>query len=208
MAIAPNQPRLSQPKSSPPKSSQPKSSPLILIGASMGGPQAIASLLGQFPATCPACLLIFQHVSAEFAASLATWLQSQSPLPVSLAQPGAKPRPGQVLLARGNGHLIFTSNGTLAHHPERADLHYSPSIDLGFSSAAQHWPTPGIAMVLTGMGQDGAQGLQQLRNRGWLTLAQDPATAAMPGMPKAAIAQGAALHSLSLSQLARKCLER
>lgn len=176
--------------------------PLILIGSSTGGPRVLAEILAALPAKFPAAIVVVQHVDRYFAQGLADWLARQSPLPVELARAGMPPVSGQVLLADTNDHLVVTADRTLAYTSEPIDEPYRPSVNVLFHSARQHWPRPGIAVLLTGMGKDGAMGLKELRRAGWHTIAQDQDTSAVYGMPKAAATCGAAVEILPSDQIA------
>jgi two-component system, chemotaxis family, response regulator WspF len=180
--------------------------PLLLIGASTGGPQAIATILGQIPATTNLAIVIVQHVDTQFVSGLAEWLNQQSNLPVRLSRPGSPVKPGEVIIAGGDRHLVISRSATLNHHIDRTSSTYCPSIDALFNSAAAHWPGQGIGVLLTGMGRDGAIGLQNLATAGWRTIAQNEATSVVFGMPKAAIELKAASQVLPIEQIAAACL--
>lgn len=164
--------------------------PLALIGASTGGPKALAQILNRLPRDFRAGVIIVQHVDSAFAGGLVAWLRDYSPLPVESIEAGRRPAPGLVLVAHTDDHLVVTARGTLAYSAEPKEYCYRPSVDVFFESAARHWPEPGVAAILTGMGRDGARGVAELRRAGWLTLAQDQATSAVWGMPRAAIEAG------------------
>jgi two-component system, chemotaxis family, response regulator WspF len=166
---------------------------LIGIGASAGGPTALAKVLAHLPANFPAPIIVVQHVDAHFAAGLATWLDSQTPLHVRLAREGDRPQAGAVLLAGQDNHLVFASPTRLVYSARPADSAYRPSIDLFFKSADRFWPGDVIGVVLTGMGRDGAEGLRVLHDKGHHTIAQDRPSSAVYGMPGAA----AELHAVS-----------
>jgi two-component system response regulator WspF len=180
--------------------------PLLALGSSTGGPEALAQILGELPADFPAGVVIVQHIAADFAPSLAMWLQGRTRLRVELAAAGQQPKPGYVLLAATNDHLVVNRGGLLAYTTEPADYPYRPSVDVFFGSLAIRWPRPGVAALLTGMGSDGARGLLSLRKAGWHTLAQDQASSVVYGMPKAAAELQAARDILPLHQMARTIL--
>ncbi len=108
---------------------------------------------------------------------------------------------GAILLSGGDDHLILGTNRRLHYSAEPTAMSYRPSVDVFFKSVAAHWPRTGIAALLTGMGRDGAEGLLQLRRVGWTTIAQDEATSVVWGMPRAAVALGAADHVLPLARI-------
>lgn len=174
---------------------------VVVIGASAGGPAALAQVLSGLPPGFPAAVVIVQHVDPQFAPSLASWLNEQTRLPTRLAEPGDVPVAGQVLVAGRGDHLVFTSFGKLDYVIEPADMPYRPSVDVFFESIARHWQGELIGVLLTGMGRDGAAGLKILRDRGHLTIAQDQATSAVYGMPKAAANLGAAMEILPLPKI-------
>lgn len=179
--------------------------PLIAIGASAGGPQALVTLLSCFPSDLKAAVVIVQHMDAQFAPNLALWLNQQSPLGVKMAVPGDRLEVGKVLLAGTNDHLVLGADLALHYtaHPE--DYVYRPSVDVLFGSLVKNWSRRGAAVLLTGMGQDGAKGLLSLRSAGWQTIAQDQATSTVYGMPKAAAEIGAAIQILPLKAIASAC---
>lgn len=182
--------------------------PLIVLGASTGGPMAIATLLTALPADFPAAIVIVQHVNAHFADRLSQWFQRHTPLPVAAAEPGMLPVAGHIFLAAEDRHLVMQPNGILGYRDPSPGLYYCPSVDLFFDSVAKHWKQPGVAVLLTGMGQDGALGMKALRDRGWLTVVQDEASASIHSMPRAAVELGAAMRELPPEQIAALLIHR
>ena len=176
--------------------------PLVILGASTGGPAALADILSRLPAGLNAAVVVIQHVDKEFAPDLALWLGTHCPLRVKVATPGCRPEPGVVWLAGTNDHLVLTEHGKLEYRVEPAKCFYRPSVDVFFKSAAAYWPPNGVAVLLTGMGRDGGEGLLALRRCGWRTLAQDAATSIVYGMPRAAAELGAAEKILPLNAIA------
>ena len=176
--------------------------PLVILGASTGGPAALADILSRLPAVFNAAIVIIQHVDKEFAPDLALWLGTHCPLRVKVATPGCRPEIGVVWLAGTNDHMVLTEHGTLEYRAEPAKCFYRPSADVFFKSAAAHWSPNGVAVLLTGMGRDGGEGLLALRQCGWRTLAQDKATSIVYGMPRAAAELGAAEKILPLNAIA------
>jgi two-component system response regulator WspF len=179
--------------------------PIIAIGASAGGPQTLVTLLGYFPPDLKATVVIVQHMDAQFAPNLATWLNQQSPLPVTMARNGSPLEGGKVLLAGTNDHLVLGADRALHYTPHPEDYVYRPSVDVLFDSLVQNWSGKGVAVLLTGMGRDGARGLLALRSAGWHTIAQDQATSVVYGMPKVAAEIGAAVQILPLESIAAAC---
>ena len=180
------------------------SPPLIAIGSSAGGPAALADILAGLPADLPAGVVIIQHVDAQFAEGLVTWLDGQTRLKVRAAREGDRIEAGIVLVAAKDRHLVFTGQEWLGYVEGPTDLHYRPSVDVFFASVARHWKQPVIATILTGMGKDGAKGLKTLLDLGHPTIAQDQASSAVYGMPKAAAELGAAAEILPLNRIAER----
>lgn len=172
--------------------------PLLALGASTGGPKALARVLADLPSGFPAAVVVVQHVDVQFAENLAGWLNDLSPLPVRAAMENDAPEPGRVLLAATNDHLKMGPDLRLHYDPDPVDYPYRPSVDAFFFSLKQHWPGPGTAVILTGMGRDGARGMAALRALGWRTIVQDKETSVVWGMPKAAVELKAAQEVLAL----------
>lgn len=175
--------------------------PLIAIGASTGGPHAIVEVLTRIPKDLPAATVIVQHITVDFAPGLATWLSEMCQRPVRIARNNDVPRAGDVLIAGTNDHLAMIPGGSLRYTPEPADTPYRPSVDVLFGTLASYWKRPGVAVLLTGMGRDGAKGLLSLKEKGWHTIAQDEKTCVVYGMPAAAAEKGAALRILPLHEI-------
>ncbi|OJW24464.1 MAG: chemotaxis response regulator protein-glutamate methylesterase [Planctomycetales bacterium 71-10] len=197
------QPRCPSP--SPPPGPPPSArtrEPMLALGASTGGPFAVAEILKGLPADWDACTVIVQHVDAFFVVGLAGWLSEHSGRRVQLAADGDRPERGKVLLAATSDHMRLDEDGRLRYSAEPKAACYRPSVDVFFRSVAQNWPGPGAAALLTGMGRDGADGLLALRRRGWTTVAQDEATSVVWGMPRAAIELGAAEAVAPLDEIA------
>ncbi|WP_211441507.1 chemotaxis response regulator protein-glutamate methylesterase [Collimonas humicola] len=200
-AAAPARPAAAPRKPSP---LAPNSKYLVAIGASAGGPAALATLLSQLPADFPAALVVVQHVDAQFAAGMAEWLGSQSKLPVRLALAGDSPVPGTVLLAGTDDHLRLTRPFQLGYTEQPSGYPYRPSIDVFFQSVVEAWAGKAIGILLTGMGRDGALGLKAMRDKGYYTIAQDRDSSAVYGMPKAAAQLNAADAILPVNRIADK----
>lgn len=185
-----------------------RESRLVAIGSSAGGPAALEKVLKELPAGFPAAVIIVQHVDAQFAPGLATWLNTSSKLPVRVAVKGDRPQPGTVLIAGTNDHLVFENSSTLGYTPDPAHYSYRPSVDVFFESVARHWRGQVLGVLLTGMGRDGAKGLKTLRRLGHHTVAQDQASSAVYGMPKAAAELEAAVEILPLENIAPVLIHR
>ncbi|MDB9520214.1 chemotaxis-specific protein-glutamate methyltransferase CheB [Roseofilum reptotaenium CS-1145] len=185
-----------------------RSPPLVAIGASTGGPKALATILSQLPVNFRGAIVIVQHVDAQFSSGLVDWLRQQTPLPVRIAASGDRLLSGTVLVAGTNDHLYLKPNLTLAYTRDPRHNPYRPSVDVFFKSLAQHYTHQGIAVLLTGMGRDGAEGLQLLKGQGWHTIAQDRHSCVVYGMPKAAIELEAAIEVLSLDAIPKGIMSR
>lgn len=174
---------------------------LIAIGASTGGPKALAKLLSMLPRRPDVSLVIVQHVDRQFAPGLADWLGEYTEFQVAIAHEGTPVEPGMVFLAATNDHLVLAGDRALRYTLEPRDYIYRPSVDVFFASLRDNWPSPGIAVLLTGMGRDGAGGLLALRGAGWHTIAQDEASSVVYGMPRAAAEMKAAVEILPLEMI-------
>jgi chemotaxis response regulator CheB len=190
-----------------PRDAEAVCSQLVAVGASAGGPAALAVLLTALPRTFPAGLVVVQHLGEGFTDGVAEWLQRGTALEVRVAREGDRPQVGLVLVAGGEQHLVFKSASRVGYTPEPRDKVYRPSIDVFFDSVRCAWRGSTIGVLLTGMGRDGAAGLKALRADGHHTIAQDEATSAVYGMPKAAAALGAAVEVLPIERIAGKLME-
>lgn len=177
------------------------SNPLVVIGASTGGPAALAKILSGLPPTFHSACVVVQHVDREFSPGLASWLSGRSAIEVKVASKGARPAPGVIWLAGTNDHMVLTPGLALDYERQPVECFYRPSVDVFFRTVAAHWPSPGVAVLLTGMGRDGGEGLLALRRVGWCTIAQDEQTSVVYGMPRAAAELGAAQRILPLGEI-------
>ncbi|CEK13946.1 protein-glutamate methylesterase/protein-glutamine glutaminase [Chthonomonas calidirosea] len=179
---------------------------VILIGASTGGTEAIREILTSLPPNIPGIVMV-QHMPPGFTSSFAQRLDKLCPFHVKEAQDGDRVQPGLALLAPGDFqttlHRGYTGYYVQVQKSEPINRH-RPSVDALFNSAADSAKANVIAVLLTGMGEDGARGLYQLRQAGALTIAQDEATSVVFGMPRAAIALGAAEFVLPLPRIAQE----
>lgn len=175
---------------------------ILAIGASTGGPKAVLQLLQGLPGSLDAAVLIVQHIADGFAPGFADWLDRESKLTVRLAVDGDKLLAGRVLIAPNNAHMTVKSNRIVLE--DSPPLHNCrPSVDALFSSLAnQGLAAETVAVLLTGMGTDGALGLGSLQKEGAYTIAQNEASSAIFGMPKAAIDRGAVTQILALENIA------
>lgn len=182
--------------------------PLLAIGASTGGPEAIAQVLEGLPADFAAPVVVVQHIAAEFAANLVVWLRCRCRLPVEVARAGTIPPRGTVAVAASDDHLVIGANLLFRYTADPVDYPYRPSVNRFFESLAACWTTAGVAVLLTGMGDDGAAGLGRLRRAGWLTIAQDQASCVVYGMPRAAAEQNAACRVMNPRHMTPVILSR
>lgn len=175
---------------------------LVAVGASTGGPAALNTFFKGLPAGFPLPVVVVQHMTVGFTAGLAAWLQLESRLPVKLAGDGEYLQPGVIYLAPDDTHIQLLNRGVIGLSKAPPVSHVRPSATVLFESAARVYGGEAIGVLLTGMGDDGARGLKAMRDRGAATIAQDEATSAVYGMPKAAVELGAAEQVLPLPQIA------
>jgi two-component system chemotaxis response regulator CheB len=175
--------------------------PIIGIVASTGGPRTLAALLALLPERFEAAILIVQHIIPGFSEHLARWLHGNTRLNVQEARAGVRPQAGHVYLAPSEHHLEVSPTGLLHVHDGPPVRGHRPSGDRLLDSLAQHAAASSIGLILSGMGDDGAEGLGALRRAGGITLAQEPASCVVPSMPQAAILSGAAQHIIEPADL-------
>lgn len=178
--------------------------PLVAIGASAGGPAALAVVLGALPRNFQAGVVIVQHVDEQFAPGLSEWLSLYSALAVNVAREGDRPTAGIALLASSSDHLVLKTPERLGYTREPLNYVYRPSVDVFFDSVSRLWRGDVLGVLLTGMGRDGAVGLKAMRSRGHHTIAQDKSTSAVYGMPKAAATLEAAVEILPIERIAER----
>jgi len=184
---------------------------VVLIGASTGGPEALVQLLSTFPRGTPPVVIV-QHIGAEFAVAFAKRLAEKSGLILGDTRPGTALEAGHLYMALGDYHILLSrqSSGSLSietHTHDKVQGH-RPSVDILFQSAAR-LGVDSIALLLTGMGKDGARGIQTLYEGGQcFTLAQDAKSSVVFGMPKAAIETGGVCAIGNISSLRRSLEER
>ncbi len=172
------------------------------IAASTGGPPALARLLKEIPATFTLPILLVQHIPSGFSIGLADWLNGETPLKVKNAVEGEIPQPGTIYLATDDHHLAVTKDGRIHLDDSPARFSLRPSADITFATMAKAWPGETLAVILTGMGRDGTEGMQHLKEAGGYNIAQDEATSVIFGMPKSAIERGVVDKILPLNEIA------
>lgn len=174
---------------------------LLAIGASTGGPGAIARVLSGWTPAPGTAIVVVQHIDANFAGPFARWLGDQVGIPVRPVDAGDQLEAGVVLVARTNDHLVMDARLRLHYDANPRDYAYRPSVDVFFRCVAQYFSLEATGVLLTGMGRDGAEGLLAMRQAGKYTIAQDQASCAVYGMPRAAAELGAADRVLPLDQI-------
>lgn len=187
---------------------------LVIIGASSGGPSVVLKILQELPKDIEAGIIIVQHMDADFTKGYAEWLSNNSKFEVHEALEGNKLVDGRCYVAMGGCHLTVTPSKTIKCNGNLSNLPYVPSINLAFESVGKVFGKNSIGIVLSGMGDDGAEGLKFMRQVcGARTIAQDEKTSIIDSMPKMARDNGAAEFVLSpekippavLNILAEKC---
>jgi two-component system, chemotaxis family, protein-glutamate methylesterase/glutaminase len=179
---------------------------VVVIGASAGGVQALRTLLGALPSDLKAALFVVMHLAPESPQVLGAILDRATDLPVVTARDGMKIRPGSVVVAAADHHLLLDSHAVRLSHGPRENRH-RPSVDVLFRSAAAAFGARVIGIVLTGLLDDGAAGLWAIKRRGGLAIVQDPGEAEYPDMPRSALQAVRADACLPLLQIARRLPE-
>lgn len=177
----------------------------LCIGVSTGGPSTIMELLNGLGSSFPVPIFITQHLDGNFDKNLIEWLQNNVSLPIHFAQDNHSAQNGHVYFAPADVHLTFqkTQSGVIMHFNHDEPVNYlRPAVDKMFESAAQVFSSKCIAVLLTGMGNDGAEGCVRIKNAGGYTIAQDEKSCIVFGMPKAAIESGGINTVLTLTEIA------
>jgi two-component system chemotaxis response regulator CheB len=185
----------------PPPAPTNSGNPVVAIAASTGGPAVLATILADLTGL-PAPVLVVQHLHADFVGSFATWMNRVSALPVVVAKHKAEALAGHVYIAPGDVHLRLGAGSRIDLSPTPETIH-RPSADQLFRSVAENAGPDGVGVILTGIGDDGARGLLAIAQRGGHTYAQDEASCAVFGMPRAAGEVGAVQQFLDPSGIAR-----
>ena len=179
----------------------------VVIGVSMGGVEALTTLLGGLPKNFPLPLLIVHHISADSGSDLASLLCEHCAICVKEADDEETIAPGTAYLAPPNYHLLVEREGKLALSVDAPVNYARPSVDVLFESAAEAFGPDLIGVILTGAGSDGAHGLKTIKDKGGLALIQDPADAEADPMPRSALALVKADYVLPLKEIApRLCV--
>lgn len=178
--------------------------PAVLVGVSTGGPRLLTSMLAALPGDLAAPILVVQHMPEMFTSLLANRLDAACALHVVEADPGVRPLPGNVYIAPGGHHLgVRRSSGQvrLQVHDDPPENSCRPAVDVLFREAAAAYGPGLLALVLTGMGQDGTAGARAVRQAGGTVVVEDPSTAVVGSMPASVIAAGLADRILPAEQL-------
>jgi two-component system chemotaxis response regulator CheB len=175
---------------------------LVAIGASTGGPQALAHLLGALPVDFTPAVVVVQHMADGFIEGLASWLDGLCALPVGVATSGIRLQPGTVTIAPSAFNLVVNDHLRISIEQPPPTQFNVPGVDATFESVARTVGPRAIGVLLTGMGRDGAVGLKAMRDAGAITIGQDEESSAVWGMPAAAAACGAVQRQLPLTEIA------
>ncbi len=210
--IRPASPLISQGTlpASPNTSSRFKRADVVVIGVSTGGPNALQAVIPQLPSTLPVPVLIVQHMPPIFTKHLADRLNQLSELDVSEAAGGELLEPGKIWVAPGDFHMTIQRDGAgsrIALNQGTPENSCRPAVDVLFRSAATAFGSNVLAVVLTGMGQDGARGCGAVQQSGGRTIAQDESTSVVWGMPGAVVQAGYANQVLPLNRIASEIIQ-
>jgi two-component system chemotaxis response regulator CheB len=175
---------------------------MAAIVASTGGPAALARVLGSLPVEFPLPILVVQHMGPAFMAGFAAWLDGIVPMPVAIAEHGQLPVGGHVHVAPGDQHMTVAADGSLRLSREAPVNGQRPSGTVLFQSMARVLGPRGLGVLLTGMGEDGAEGMLAMRHAGAATITEDESTAVVYGMPASAMKIGASTLALPLDRIA------
>lgn len=167
---------------------------VVVVASSTGGPQVVHKLVSDLPADFPAPVVVVQHINAAFADSLVGWLGTSAKLKVRAAKDGDLLTPGTVLIAPSGFHLTIPSRGRVAVQPGEPRDGHLPSATLLLESAAKSYGKRTVGVILTGMGNDGVDGMAAIRAAGGKTIAQSQESCVVFGMPGAAIGRGVVDH--------------
>lgn len=176
--------------------------PVIIIGASTGGPRALHHILSDLPADLPAAVVVVQHMPIGFTGPLAQRVNQHSPLTVQEASSGDRLGRGLVLVAPGNFHLRFKSRKQVVLDQGPHRNHLRPAVDVSMESAVEHFGSDVIGVVLTGMGSDGTDGARQIRATGGKVIAEHESTSVVYGMPRSVVEASLADRVVPLPQVA------
>jgi len=184
---------------------------LVVIGSSAGGPKALAEIMPRFPEDTPASIILVQHMPGVFTRSFAGRLNNLCALSVKEAEENEELQPGRVLVAPGGKDLIVTSDNRGSSRVELIDsqnrVGASPRIDSTMVTAAEIYGADAVGVIMTGMGGDGASGMEKIKRSKGSTIAQNEETCLVFGMPKVAIERGCVDHVVALEMIPDKVME-
>jgi two-component system chemotaxis response regulator CheB len=180
---------------------------IIAIGASTGGPQALRTIVSQLPRDFPLPILVVQHTTAGYAHTFVDWLRAETPLRVEVAEDGRPLAQNGIYVAPTQCHMVVRGRHLALLETPPVSLH-RPSATVLFQSVAHAFGSRAIGVLLTGMGDDGAAGLLQMKQAGALTIVQDEESSVVFGMPAEAIRLGAADHVLTPEQIPQLLLQQ
>ncbi|MCF7928855.1 MAG: chemotaxis-specific protein-glutamate methyltransferase CheB [Spirochaetales bacterium] len=174
---------------------------IVVLGASTGGPEAVKNVLSSLPADFPVPIALVQHIETRFSEGYAEWLDGHCKLRVKPAANGDIPEPGTVYTASGDTHLVVSPKKLILEDSPHIK-NQRPSVEKLFQSAAEAYGSAVMGVILTGMGNDGAEGAAAIRQAGGFMIVQDESTSFINGMPKAAIEAGGASVILPIQEIA------
>jgi len=175
---------------------------IVAIGASTGGPPILQQIFKDLPPDFPVPIMVVQHIAAGFLAGMVEWLSRETRLALKIPKTGESPAPGHIYFAPEEGNMGITDDGKILISPSAGQGRLKRPVSHLFSSVASHCGDRSLGILLTGMGNDGAAGLKEMKQRGAETLVQNRETATVFGMPEAAIRLDAAGYVLSPDEIA------
>ncbi len=189
-----------------PRGRDKRNTKIIAVGSSTGGPSAVNLILKQLPKDFKIPIVIVQHITAGFSQAFADWLSGECQRMVRLAEDGRRILPGDILIAPDNTHFGIS----VSHQVSLADKvnynHHRPSVNYLFDNVAKAYGSKAIALILTGMGNDGCVGIKAIKMAGGRTIAQDEASSVVFGMPKAAIKAGVIDEVVPIDEMVKTIL--
>jgi len=182
----------------------------IVIGSSTGGPRALETIIERLPSNLRAVVIVVQHISDDIARSMAKRLNGKYKIPISIVEDGQSLSLGGVYIVPGASHFFMISpeesDGEVKAKLLPAHENPSPSVDMAFTSVAEHFGEDTIAVILTGMGNDGTIGAKAIKQFGGIVIAQDEDTSAVFGMPKSVAEKNLVDFVLPLERIAPKLI--
>lgn len=187
-----------------------KTAKVVAIGTSTGGPSALLEVFHSFPENFPSPVLVVQHMPEGFTRAFAERLNSNSKMHIKEAEDGETCMPGWGYIAPGHSHMAVEKSGTekviRVYRADKVSGHM-PSIDVLFNAVADTWGENSVAVIMTGMGRDGAEGILRIKNGGGYTIAQDEETSVVYGMNRVAVQLGAINEVVSVYDIGNKIIE-